>query len=69
MAISSAKNLTVLSVLRYFLYLVEIGEAWISFVAGLPYLALIDDINVSWFILWHADTMSGELELALAHHL
>ena len=32
---------------------------------GPPDLALIDDINVSWFILWHVETMSGELELAL----
>ena len=36
---------------------------------GPPDFALIDDINVSWFILWHAKTMSGELELALANRL
>ena len=33
---------------------------------GLSDLALIEDINVSWFILffWHVETTSGELELA-----
>ena len=49
--------------------MVEICEAWISTAIGPPDLALTDDINVSWFILWHAETMSGELEMALANHL
>ena len=53
---------------QVFWYLAEICEAWISKVVGSPDLALIDDINFSWFILWHAKTMSGELELVLVNH-
>ena len=33
---------------------------------GLPDLALIDDINVSRFILLHSETISSELELVLS---
>ena len=47
--------------------MVEICEAWISVADGLP--DLIDDINVSWFILWHAETMSDEVELSLGNGL
>ena len=32
-------------------------------------LALIDEIHVSWFILEHVETISGELELALVNRL
>ena len=49
--------------------MVEICEAWISAALRLPDLALIDDINVRWFILSHAKTMSSELELVLANRL
>ena len=36
---------------RVFLYLLEIREACISVAVELTDLALIDDINVSWFII------------------
>ena len=51
---------------QVFWYLVEICEAWISTALWLTDLALIEEINVSWFIFWHVETISGELELALA---
>ena len=54
------ENLTVLSVLRYF-------DVWLRYVR--PELVLIDDINVSWFIHWHVETMSGEMELVLMNCL
>ena len=34
-------------------------------IVGLPDLALIDDINISWYIIQHAETMSNEMELDL----
>ena len=36
---------------------------------GLPDLALIDNINVNWFILGHVETMFGEMEKVLANRL
>ena len=54
---------------QVFSYLVEVCETWISAAVGPPDLALIDDINFSWFILWYAETMSLELELALSNRL
>ena len=32
-------------------------------------LALSDNINVCWFIIWHAETMSGEMDLAIMNRL
>ena len=41
--------------------LVEILEPWISTEVRPSDIAHRGDINVSWFIVWHAETMSGEL--------
>ena len=51
---------------QVFSYLVEICEASISAPVGPPDFALIADRNVRW-IMRHAETMSGELEISLAN--
>ena len=51
------------------LLMMMICEAWIFMAVRPPDLALIDDINVSWFILWYAEIMSGELELVHVNRL